>query len=88
MLTLFECVVTQVLSVLSLLLPIGLTAHFYKEPSFTSVKTIFNISAQPQLFEVEGPGDVGIVKVELRYILCSCFIFYFFSHISLIVIFL
>jgi hypothetical protein len=70
------------LSVLSLLLPISLAAHFYKGPSSTSVKTFFNISAQPQLLEVEGPEDVGIVKVELCYILCSCFIFTFlFSHI-------
>jgi hypothetical protein len=67
-------------SVLSLVLPIGLAAHFCKGPSSTSVKTFFNISAQPQLLEVEGPGDVGIVKVELCYILCSYFIFIFFSH--------
>jgi hypothetical protein len=59
------------LSVLSLVLPIGLTTHFCKGPSSTSVKTFFNISAQPQLLEVEGPGDVGIVKAEFRYILCS-----------------
>jgi hypothetical protein len=63
---------------LSLVLPIGLAAHFYKGPSSTSVKTFFNISAQPQLLEVEGPRDVGIVKAELRYILCSYFIFTFF----------
>jgi hypothetical protein len=72
------------LSVLSLVLPIGLTTYFCKGPSCTSVKTIFNISAQPQLLEVEGLGDVDIVKPELRYILCSCFIFtslfsYFFD---------
>jgi hypothetical protein len=30
------------------------------------------------LLEVEGPGDIGIVKPELCYILCSCFIFIFF----------
>jgi hypothetical protein len=36
------------------------------------------------LLEVEGPGDVDIVKAELRYILCSCFIFIFFSHIFLL----
>jgi hypothetical protein len=76
------------LSVLSLLLPIGLVAHFCKGPSSTSVKPFLNISAQPQLLEVEGPGDVGIVEAELRYILCSYFIFTFFSHVSLIVIFL
>jgi hypothetical protein len=64
-------------SVLSLVLPIGLVAHFCKGPSSTSVKTLFNISAQPQLLEVEGPGDLGIVKAELRYILCSYFIFIF-----------
>jgi hypothetical protein len=74
------------LSVLSLLLSIGLAAHFCKGPSSTSVKPFLNISAQPQLLEVEGPGDVGIVKSELRYILCSCFIFTLFSHISLIAI--
>jgi hypothetical protein len=69
------------LSVLSLLLRIGLAAHFYKGPSSTSVKTLFNILAQPQLLEVEGPGDVGIIKVELRYILCSCLsLLFFFSH--------
>jgi hypothetical protein len=69
------------LSVLSLLLPIGLTVHFYKGPSSTSVKTFFNISAQPQLLEIEGLVDVGIVKAELRYILCSYFIFTFlFSY--------
>jgi hypothetical protein len=71
------------------MLPIGLTAHFCKGPNSTSVKPIFNASAQPQLLEVEGPGDVGIVKAELRYILSSCFIFTFlFSHIYLIAIFL
>jgi hypothetical protein len=64
-------------SVLSLVLPIGLAAYFYKGPSSISVKTLFNISAQPQLLEVEGPEDVGIVKAKLRYILCSCFIFTF-----------
>jgi hypothetical protein len=85
----FECVVTRLLSVLSLLLLIGLTAHFCKGPSSTSIKTFFlNISAQPQLLKVEGPGDVGIIKTVLRYILCSWFIFTFFSHISLIAIFL
>jgi hypothetical protein len=69
------------LSVLSLVLPISLTTHFCKGSSSTSVKTLFNISAQPQLLEVEGPGDVGIVKAELRYILCSYFIFTFlFSY--------
>jgi hypothetical protein len=52
------------LSVLTLLLPISLAAHFCKGTSSTSVKTLFNISAQPQLLEVEGPGDVGIVKTE------------------------
>jgi hypothetical protein len=75
-------------SVLSLLLPIDLAAHFCKGPSSISVKTFLNISAQPQLLEVEGPGDVDIVKAELRYILCSYFIFTLFSHISLIAIFL
>jgi hypothetical protein len=75
-------------SVLSLLLPIGLAAHFCKRPSSTSVKTFFNISAQPQLLEVEGLRDVGIVKEELCYILCFYFIFTIFSHISLIDIFL
>jgi hypothetical protein len=80
-LTLFECVVIQVLSVLSLVLPIDLAAHFCKGPSSTSVNTLFNMSAQPHLLEVEGPGDVGIVKAELYHILCSCFIFTFlFSH--------
>jgi hypothetical protein len=69
-------------------LPIGLAVHFYKGPSSTSVKTLFNISAQSQLLEVEGLRDVGIVKTELCYIFCSCFIFIFFSHISLINIFL
>jgi hypothetical protein len=74
----FECVVTHpFLSVLSLLLLIGLAAHFCKGPSSTSVKPLFNISAQPQLLEVKGPEDVGIVKVELRYILYSYFIFTF-----------
>jgi hypothetical protein len=68
----FECVVTHVLSVLSLMLPIGLAPHFcVRDQVLKSVKTLFNISAQPQLLEVEGSGDVGIVKVELRYILCS-----------------
>jgi hypothetical protein len=68
------------LSVLSLLLPIGLATHFCKGPSSTSVKTLFNISTQPQLLEVEGSGDVGIVKTELRYILCSYLSLLFFSH--------
>jgi hypothetical protein len=76
------------LSVLSLLLPIGLATHFCKGSSSTSVKTLFNISAQPQLLEVDGPGDVAIVKAELRYILRSCLSLLFFSHISLIAIFL
>jgi hypothetical protein len=77
-LTFLECVVTCLvtvlsltfLSVLSLLLPIGLATQFCKGPSSTSVKTFLNISAQPQLLEVEGREDVGIVKTELRYILC------------------
>jgi hypothetical protein len=70
------------LIVLSILLPIGLTAHFYKGSSSTSVKIFFNISAQPQLLEVEGLGDVGIVKAELRYILCSYFIYLYFSFLT------
>jgi hypothetical protein len=69
----FECVVTRVTDRLD-------GPFLCKRPSSTSVKTLFNISAQPQLLEVEGPGDVGIVKAEFRYILCSCFIFIFFSH--------
>jgi hypothetical protein len=60
-LTFLECVVTRLLSVLSLLLPIGLATHFYKGPSSTSVKPFLNVSAQPQLLEVEGPGDVGVL---------------------------
>jgi hypothetical protein len=70
----FECVVTRVTDKLG-------SPFLCKGPSSISVKIIFNISAQPQLLEVEGPGDVGIVKAELRCILCSCFIFTFlFSH--------
>jgi hypothetical protein len=70
----FECVVTRITDRLGILI-------LCKGPSSISVKTLFNISAQPQLLEVEGPGDVGIVKAELRYILCSYFIFTFiFSH--------
>jgi hypothetical protein len=69
----FECVVTRVTDRLG-------NPFLCKGPSSTSVKIIFNISAQPQLLEVEGPRDVGIVKAELHYILCSCFIFTFFSH--------
>jgi hypothetical protein len=55
----FECVVTHVTDRLDSL-------FLYKGPSSTSVKTLFNILAQPQLLEVEGPGDVDIVKAELR----------------------
>jgi hypothetical protein len=55
----FECVVTRVTDRLGSL-------FLCKGPSSTSVKTLFNISVQPQLLEVEGPGDVGIVKAELR----------------------
>jgi hypothetical protein len=55
----FECVVTCVIDKLDI-------PFLCKGPSSTIVKTLFNISAQPQLLEVEGPGDVGIVKVELR----------------------
>jgi hypothetical protein len=77
---LLSCSAHFFLSVLLLLLPIGLTAHFYKGPSSTSVKPFLNISAQPQLLEVEGPGDVDIVKAELRYILYLYFLFsYFFD---------
>jgi hypothetical protein len=75
------CCHLSFLSVLSLVLPIVLAAHFCKGPSSTSVKTLFNMSTQPQLLEVEGSGDVGIVKAELRYILYYCFIFTFlFSY--------
>jgi hypothetical protein len=49
-------------SVLSFLLPIGLAAFLCKGPSSTSVKLFFSISAQPQLLEVESPGDVDIFK--------------------------
>jgi hypothetical protein len=54
----FECVVTRVTDRLDI-------PFLCKVPSSTSIKTLFNISAQPQLLEVEGPGDIGIVKVEL-----------------------
>jgi hypothetical protein len=71
----FECVVTRVTDRLD-------NSFLCKGPSSTSVKTLFNISVQPQLLEVEGPRDVGIVKVELCYILCSRFIFTFlFSYL-------
>jgi hypothetical protein len=55
----FECVVTRVTDRLDNL-------FLCKGPSYTNVKTLFNISAQPQLLDVEGPGDVSIVKAELR----------------------
>jgi hypothetical protein len=55
----FECVVTRVTDRLD-------SSFLCKRPSFTSVKALFNILAQPQLLEVEGPGDVDIVKAELR----------------------
>jgi hypothetical protein len=77
----FECVVTRVTDRLG-------SSFLCKGPTSTSVKTFFNISTQPQLLEVEGPGDVGIVKVELRYILCSCFIFTFLFSYFFIAIFL
>jgi hypothetical protein len=60
----FECVVTRVTDRLD-------SPFLCKGPSSTSVKTLFNISAQSQLLEVEGPGDVDIVKAEFCYILCS-----------------
>jgi hypothetical protein len=69
-----ECVVTCVTDRLDNL-------FLCKGPSSTSVKTLFNISDQPQLLEVEGPEDVGIVKAELCYILCSC-LFFFFSILT------
>jgi hypothetical protein len=73
-LIIFECVVTRVTDRLD-------SPFFCKRPSSTSVKIFFNISTQPQLLEVEGPRDIGIIKAELRYILCSCFIFTFlFSY--------
>jgi hypothetical protein len=66
----FECVVTHVTDKLD-------NPFLCKRPSSTSLKTLFNISTQSQLLEVEDPGDVNIVKVELHYILCSCFYLYF-----------
>jgi hypothetical protein len=85
----FECVVTHVFECVVTCVTDRLGNPFLcKGPSSTSVKILFNISAQPQLLEVEGPRDVGIVKTEIHYILCSCFIFTFFSHISLIAILL
>jgi hypothetical protein len=80
----FECVVTHLFECVLTLITDRLAAHFCKGPSSTSVKTFCNISAQPQLLEVEGPGDVGIVKTGLCYILCSCFIFIFLIFLWLI----
>jgi hypothetical protein len=80
-LIIFECVVTHVTDKLD-------SSFLCKGPSSISVKIIFNILVQSQLLKVESPRDIDIVKVELCYILCSCFIITFFSHISLIVIFL
>jgi hypothetical protein len=73
----FECVVTLVTDRLD-------SPFLCKGSSSTSVKTLFNISAQPQLLEVEGLGDVGIIKAELRYILCSCLIFFFLTFLWLL----
>jgi hypothetical protein len=67
----FECVITRVTDRLG-------NPFLCKGPSSTSIKTIFNISAQLQLLEVEGPGYVDIVKAELCYILYSYFYLYFF----------
>jgi hypothetical protein len=68
----FECVVTHIcVCVVTHITDRFGSPFLCKGPNSTSVKTLFNISAQPQLLEVEGPGDVGIVKAELCYILCS-----------------
>jgi hypothetical protein len=48
------------LSVSSLLLLIGLAAHFYVKDQV--LKLFFSVSAQPQLLEVESPKNVGIFK--------------------------
>jgi hypothetical protein len=51
----FECVVTLVTD------SVG-SPFLCKGSSSTSVKLMFSILAQPQLLEVESPGDVGIFK--------------------------
>jgi hypothetical protein len=73
----FECIVTRVIDRLD-------SPFLCKGSSSTSVKTLFNISAQPQLLKIEGPGDVGIVKVELCYILCFYLIFSFLTFVWLL----
>jgi hypothetical protein len=85
----FECVITHLFECIVTLITDRLDNQFLcKGSSSTSVKLFFNILAQPQLLEVESPGDVGIFKPNS---VTSCVLvwsFLFFSHISLIAIFL
>jgi hypothetical protein len=84
----FECVVTHLFECVVTLVTDRLDSSFLYGTKFYKCKNFFlNISAQSQLLEVEGPGDVGIVKPELCYILCFA-LSLLFSHISLIAIFL
>jgi hypothetical protein len=59
----FECVVTHLFECVVTLSTDRLGNPFLcKGPSSTSVKLFLSVSAQPQLLEVESPGDVGIFK--------------------------
>jgi hypothetical protein len=88
-LLIFECVVTHLFECVVTLVTDRLGSPFLcKGPSSTSVKLFFSVSAQPQLFDVESPRDVDTFKPNsvISYVLVWSFIF--FSHISLIAIFL
>jgi hypothetical protein len=59
----FECVVTHIFECVVTLVTDRFGSPFLcKGSSSTSVKLFFSVSAQPQLLEVESPGDVGIFK--------------------------
>jgi hypothetical protein len=77
----FECVVTHLFECIVTLVIDRLGCPFLcNRPSSTSVKLFFSVSAQPQLLEVESPGDVGILN---RIPLHLMFLFdLFFSFLS------
>jgi hypothetical protein len=69
-------------SVLSLLLSKAWQPILCKGPSYTSVKVFFSVSTQPQLLEVESPGDVSILNQTLLHLVF--FFVLFFSLLSFI----
>jgi hypothetical protein len=68
-------------SVLSLLLSKAWQPILCKGPSYTSVKVFFSVSTQPQLLEVESPGDVSILNQTLLHLVFFLFFSFLFSHL-------